>query len=92
MEQTFNKYSIGIRILHEGYVYVDKTVMISKLVNQGSHYFHSRPRCFGKSLFISTLEPYFEGKRKLFEGLVINHMKKDGKNYEIGVDLSTKTL
>ena len=56
------KYPIGIqnfeKIRREGYVYVDKTEMIYRLVNEGSYYFLSRPRRFGKSLLISTLEAY----------------------------------
>ena len=57
------KYPIGIqsfeRIRKEGYVYVDKTDLIYQLVTSGSIYFLSRPRRFGKSLLVSTLENYF---------------------------------
>ncbi len=74
MATTF-KYPIGIqtfsKIIEEGYIYIDKTQYISMLVNSGDFYFLSRPRRFGKSLFISTLEAYFEGRSDLFKGLAI---------------------
>ena len=56
-------FPIGIqnfeKIRTDGYVYIDKTAMVYKLVSTGSYYFLSRPRRFGKSLLISTLEAYF---------------------------------
>ena len=59
------KYPIGIQsfdqIRNEGYVYVDKTALIYQLVTTGKIYFLSRPRRFGKSLLVSTLEHYFLG-------------------------------
>ena len=68
-------YPIGIqsfeKLRRDGYIYVDKTALIYKLVTTGSYYFLSRPRRFGKSLLLSTLEAYFRGKRELFEGLAI---------------------
>lgn len=75
MEQTV-KYPIGIQdfeeLRSEGFMYVDKTGIIKKLVNQGNYYFLSRPRRFGKSLLLSTIQAYFEGKRELFKGLAID--------------------
>ena len=69
------KYPIGIQSFEKirlgGYVYVDKTELIYQLANTGSYYFLGRPRRFGKSLLISTLEAYFSGQRELFEGLAI---------------------
>lgn len=62
-----------------GYVYVDKTELIYQLANTGSYYFLGRPRRFGKSLLISTLEAYFSGQRELFEGLAI---EKSGKGLD----------
>ena len=63
-------YPIGIqnfeKIRKGGYFYIDKTALVYQLVKTGSYYFLSRPRRFGKSLLISTLEAYFQGKRKLF--------------------------
>ena len=74
-------YPIGIqnfeKIRKEGYVYVDKTALMYKLVKSGSYFFLSRPRRFGKSLLISTLEAYFEAKRDLFEGLAVEALEKD---------------
>ena len=69
------KYPIGIQNFEEiregGYLYIDKTDMMFDLVDNGKYYFLSRPRRFGKSLLISTLETYFSGKREMFEGLKI---------------------
>ncbi|MFN0201603.1 MAG: AAA family ATPase [Bacteroidia bacterium] len=71
------KYPIGIqtfeRIIDEGFVYVDKTKSIYKLMNEGVIYFLSRPRRFGKSLLLSTLKAIFEGKKELFQGLFIEN-------------------
>ena len=65
-------YPIGIqnfeKIRKDGYVYVDKTDLVYKMAKTGGYYFLSRPRRFGKSLLISTLEAYFSGKKELFEG------------------------
>ena len=62
-------YPIGIqnfeKIRREGYLYIDKTALVCRLVKTGSYYFLSRPRRFGKSLLISTLEAYFQGKKDL---------------------------
>jgi len=67
------KLPIGIstlsRIINEGYAYVDKTRKVHQLVETGSYFFLSRPRRFGKSLFIDTLKEAFEGNRDLFRGL-----------------------
>ena len=52
--------------------YVDKTTYIKRLLDEGSHYFLSRPRRFGKSLFLDTLKELFEGNEALFEGLCIH--------------------
>lgn len=69
------KYPIGIQsftnIIEEGYIYIDKTQYIKQLNDSGKYYFLSRPRRFGKSLLISTMEAYFEGRRDIFEGLAI---------------------
>ena len=69
------KYPIGIQdfseIITGGYVYVDKTQQIDKLIDEGKYYFLSRPRRFGKSLLLSTLKYLFEGKKELFKDLWI---------------------
>mgnify|MGYP004439439577 CR=1 FL=1 len=65
-------YPIGIqnfeKIRKDGYFYIDKTAWVYQLAKTGSYYFLSRPRRFGKSLLISTLEAYFRGKKELFKG------------------------
>ena len=68
---------------NEGYVYVDKTPLIYKLVKEGSIYFLSRPRRFGKSLLLSTLEAYFQGKKELFKGLAMEQLEKEWHTYPI---------
>lgn len=80
-------YPIGIqnfeKIRRGGYFYVDKTEIVYRLVNTGSYYFLSRPRRFGKSLLISTLEAYFQGKKELFEGLAMEKLEKEWKQYPV---------
>ena len=74
-------YPIGIqnfeKIRQDGYFYVDKTALMYQMVKTGSYYFLSRPRRFGKSLLISTLEAYFQGKKELFTGLMVEKLEKD---------------
>ena len=74
-------YPIGIQnfesLRNDGYFYVDKTALLYRLVKTGRYFFLSRPRRFGKSLMISTLQAYFEGKKELFEGLAIEQLEKD---------------
>ena len=89
------KYPIGIqnfeKLRREGYVYVDKTQLMWKMVSEGSYYFLSRPRRFGKSLLISTLEAYFSGKKELFEGLAVSGLEKNWETYPIlHLDLNTR--
>lgn len=80
------KYPIGIQsfenIREGGYIYVDKTQYIPMLL-QGKYYFMSRPRRFGKSLFLSTLEAYFQGRKDLFEGLAVSEWEKDWEEYPV---------
>lgn len=88
-------YPIGIqnfeKIRRDGYFYIDKTALIYQLVKTGNYYFLSRPRRFGKSLLISTLESYFQGKKELFEGLAIGNLEKDWITYPIfHIDLNTE--
>lgn len=75
------KYPIGIQtfedIRNESYVYVDKTDLVYKLASEGRYYFLSRPRRFGKSLLISTMDAYFSGRKELFKGLAIEKLEKD---------------
>ena len=89
------KYPIGIqnfeKIRREGYVYVDKTALMYKMVSEGSYYFLSRPRRFGKSLMVSTLEAFFSGKKELFSGLYADSVDWDWQPYPIlHLDLNVK--
>lgn len=81
------KYPIGIqsfdRIIEDGFVYIDKTDMIYGLTHEGSIYFLSRPRRFGKSLLVSTLKNYFLGRKELFKGLKIDSLEKEWKVYPV---------
>ena len=74
-------YPIGIQnfedIRRNDYVYIDKTRHIHQLISTGKYYFLSRPRRFGKSLLVSTLEAYFKGKTELFKGLAIENLEKE---------------
>ncbi len=75
------RYPVGIQtfsqIIEEGYTYVDKTSYIKPLLSQSKFIFLSRPRRFGKSLLLSTLEAYFEGRRELFKGLAADSLDLD---------------
>ena len=81
------KYPIGIQTFEEiisgGYVYVDKTDLVYKLVDEGKYYFLSRPRRFGKSLLTTTLESYFLGKKDLFKGLALEKLESDWIEYPV---------
>ena len=81
------KYPIGIQtfseIINQGYVYVDKTEHVYNLAHGGKYYFLSRPRRFGKSLLVSTLDAYFSGKSELFKGLAIEKLEQDWKTYPV---------
>ncbi len=75
--QTFEKIRTG------NYVYVDKTQFVEKLARYKCPYFLSRPRRFGKSLFLSTLKSYFEGRKDLFDGLSISKTETEWKKYPV---------
>ncbi len=71
---------------------MDKTALIYSIVKTGGYYFLSRPRRFGKSLLVSTLEAYFQGKKELFEGLAVENLEQDWNTYPVlHLDLSRKT-
>ena len=76
MEMNSRRYPIGIQNFEQlrnlNRVYVDKTELIYRLIKTDQIYFFSRPRRFGKSLLVSTLEAYFLGKKELFHGLFIS--------------------
>ena len=88
------KYPIGIQnfqsLRMDGYVYVDKTALIYQLADRGRYYFLSRPRRFGKSLLISTMDAYFRGRKELFHGLALETLEKDWRVYPVvRIDLNT---
>ena len=72
-----------IKILKEDRVYIDKTGFAFELMENGTHYFISRPRRFGKSLFLKTLEEIFKGNRTLFKGFAIDTSNYDWKEYPV---------
>ncbi len=80
-------YPIGIqnfeKIITGGYVYVDKTAQIYDLASTGQYYFLSRPRRFGKSLLVSTMEAYFSGRKELFRGLAMEGLEKEWRKYPV---------
>lgn len=96
--QTFEK------IIRENYLYVDKTAYVYELTKTGTFYFFSRPRRFGKSLLLSTLKSFFEGREDLFRGLYIHDQVKEWKKYPVlhldysfveykrGIDVFEKSL
>ena len=81
------KYPIGIQtfdqIINGGFVYVDKTDLLYRLASTGKVYFLGRPRRFGKSLLISTLKAYFQGRKELFKGLAIDALEQEWKQYPV---------
>lgn len=81
------KYPIGIQsfetIRRDGYLYVDKTKYIHNMVSTGKYYFLSRPRRFGKSLLLSTIEAYFLGRRDLFKGLALDSLTADWEKHPV---------
>ena len=79
--QTLGRYPVGDSsfpdIVENRAVYVDKTALIYQLTHESKYYFLSRPRRFGKSLMLSTLKAYFQGRKNLFEGLAISELEKE---------------
>ena len=95
MEKTNEEYPIGQQdfktLREDGALYIDKTHFIYKIIrNKSKYYFLARPRRFGKSLFLSTLRYFFEGRRELFEGLYIDSTEWDWTPYPVlYLDLNT---
>ncbi|WP_459936171.1 ATP-binding protein [Desulfonatronum parangueonense] len=88
------KLPIGIqsfdKIIEDDQYYVDKTAFIHELAQSGSYYFLSRPRRFGKSLFVSTIKAAYQGKRKLFQGLYLeNHWNWDAVHPVVHLSFGT---
>ena len=75
--QTFDK------LIEGGYLYVDKTAFLYKMVHISNYVFLSRPRRFGKSLLVSTLQSYFEGRKELFKGLAIEQLEREWTEYPV---------
>ena len=81
-------YPIGIQTFSEirknDNLYIDKTEYVYHMTHTaGKYFFLSRPRRFGKSLLVSTLKSYFEGKKELFEGLAISRLEKEWTEYPV---------
>ena len=95
MAEATHRYPVGIQTFEEvreqGYLYIDKTPFIYALAHgSGKTYFLSRPRRFGKSLLLSTMQAYFEGRRGLFEGLAVAELETEWEAHPvIRLDLST---
>ena len=88
------KYPIGIQsfpnIREREFVCVDKTAFVYRMVLMGKFYFLSRPRRFGKSLLVSTMEAYFLGRKELFKGLAIEQLETEWKTHPVlHLDLNT---
>lgn len=87
MTRPRQKYGIGKQdfesMIMRNFVYIDKTQYIAKMLDESDLYFLSRPRRFGKSLFLSTLEHFFKGKRELFKGLKIENYDWDWESYPV---------
>ena len=87
-DNRFRRLPVGIQsfkeIREENYLYVDKSDIVWNMVNLGDKYnYLSRPRRFGKSALVDTLESYLEGRKDLFEGLKIMQLEKDWKQYPV---------
>lgn len=87
MLEDYRRYPIGIQnfeqLRNNDCVYVDKTELIYRLTHTDKFYFFSRPRRFGKSLLVSTLEAYFQGKKALFEGLAMERLEQTWEEYPV---------
>lgn len=95
MDNVIRKFPIGIQnfesLINDGYVYVDKTALVYRMVTTGRYYFLSRPRRFGKSLLLSTIEAYLSGKKELFKGLAIEKLEQKWEEHPIlHLDLNTE--
>lgn len=91
------KYPLGIQTFSEiakgNYYYADKTDVVYRLAHYAKFHFLSRPRRFGKSLFVSTLQAYFEGKKELFKGLAIEKLEQEWTEYPvIHLDLAVANI
>ncbi len=87
MGQERRLYPIGVQTFEKirsgSYLYIDKTELIHELIMNGTVYFLSRPRRFGKSLLVTTLEAYFSGRRDLFLGLAMERLEEEWAEYPV---------
>ena len=95
MDSVIRKFPIGIQnfesLINDCYVYVDKTALVYRMATTGRYYFLSRPRRFGKSLLLSTIEAYLSGKKELFKGLAIEKLEQKWEEHPIlHLDLNTE--
>lgn len=95
MGTTLQRLPIGIQgfesLRNDGYLYVDKTLQVFNLTHTNRYYFLSRPRRFGKSLLLSTIKCYYEGRRELFDGLYIASVEQEWKKHPVlYLDLNTE--
>ena len=85
--QELKRFPIGVqdfeRLRNDGKYYVDKTDLVYKMTHTDDYYFLSRPRRFGKSLLVSTLKCYFEGRKDLFTGLAMEKLETEWKKYPV---------
>ena len=86
-QSLFGRYPVGIQTFSEirknNLLYIDKTEYVYRMTHSGKYMFLSRPRRFGKSLLVSTLHAYFEGRKELFEGLAIEKLEKEWTQYPV---------
>lgn len=92
--QQLKNLPIGIQnfesLIIDDYLYVDKTAIMHRMANTGRYYFLSRPRRFGKSMMLSTLKAYFQGKKDLFKGLAVERLEQKWTAYPVlHLDLNT---
>ena len=92
--KTLKRLPVGIqtfpKLVEQDCLYIDKTEYIYKMINYSNYIFLSRPRRFGKSLLVSTIQSYFEGRRELFKGLYIDSVEKEWAAYPVlRFDMST---
>ena len=87
MENKIIRYPIGVqsfeKLREHSYIYIDKTDLIYNLVKSSNCVFLSRPRRFGKSLLLSTIQAYFEGKKELFKGLAIEQLETEWQPHAV---------
>lgn len=85
--KTLKRLPVGIQtfseVIDRDCLYVDKTEYICRMTNFSKYIFLSRPRRFGKSLLVSTIQSYFEGRRELFKGLYIDSVEKEWTAYPV---------